>query len=228
MYNADNPFGYDPPSSAKLLRSTLIAAGAAAVILVTVVLPSEYGIDPTGVGGALGLKRMGEIKVQLAAEAEADAAATARAEAELAGGGAPTVGSSPAAEGTVQEVLVASVARQEADPEEAALGDDAWRDERSIVLAPDEAVELKLVMKAGELAEYSWTAAGGALNYNTHGDGGGRSVEYEKGRGADAGEGELSAAFDGHHGWFWRNRSGNTVTLTLRARGAYSELKRTM
>ena len=55
------------------LRSTLIAAGVAAALLVTVVLPAEYNIDPTGIGGALGLAEMGAIKVQLHEEAEADA-----------------------------------------------------------------------------------------------------------------------------------------------------------
>jgi hypothetical protein len=213
MYNSDNPFGYEPPSSAKLLRSTLVAAVTAAVILVTVVLPAEYGIDPIGIGGPLGLKRMGEIKVQLAGEAAADEAATARAETERV-----------EAEGHGTEPV-------EAEPTGAgspAAAADAWRDEATVVLAPDEAVELKLVMKAGSVAEYSWTADGGTLNFNAHGDGGRQSIEYEKGRGAPGGDGALTAAFDGHHGWFWRNRSGNAVTLTLRTRGDYSELKRTM
>jgi len=36
------------------------------------VLPAEYGIDPTGIGRALGLTPMGEIKMSLAAEARAE------------------------------------------------------------------------------------------------------------------------------------------------------------
>lgn len=47
----------DRPSSAQLVRATLGAAFAAAVLLVTVVLPAEYGIDPTGIGPMLGLYR---------------------------------------------------------------------------------------------------------------------------------------------------------------------------
>ena len=43
-------------------------------ILIAIVLPSEYAIDPTGIGRALGLTEMGEIKTQLAEEAAADAA----------------------------------------------------------------------------------------------------------------------------------------------------------
>jgi len=47
----------DLPSSADLARATILAALAAAVLLVVVVLPAEYGIDPTGIGPVLGLYR---------------------------------------------------------------------------------------------------------------------------------------------------------------------------
>ena len=43
------------PTTAQLLRATAIAVVVAAALLVTVVLPAEYGIDPTGLGGRLGL-----------------------------------------------------------------------------------------------------------------------------------------------------------------------------
>jgi hypothetical protein len=59
------------PSSRQLLKSTAIAGCVAAVLLVTAVLPAEHGIDPTGIGQLLGLKRMGEIKERLTHEAEA-------------------------------------------------------------------------------------------------------------------------------------------------------------
>ena len=68
-----------PASPGRLLRSTLIALAVAVALLVTVVLPAEYGIDPTGVGRVLGLTRMGQIKTRLAKEAAADAAADAAA-----------------------------------------------------------------------------------------------------------------------------------------------------
>ncbi len=60
-----------------LLRSTLIATGAAVAVLTVFYLPSEYGVDPTGLGGVLGLTEMGLIKQQLYAEDAADAAAAA-------------------------------------------------------------------------------------------------------------------------------------------------------
>ena len=45
------------PSSARLVRATIGAIVVAAVLLVTVVLPAEFGRDPSGIGRALGLFR---------------------------------------------------------------------------------------------------------------------------------------------------------------------------
>jgi hypothetical protein len=67
-------------ASSGLLKSTMLAALIAGAILTTVVLPAEYGVDPTRVGAMLGLKEMGEIKMRLAkedAEHETEAAAAA-------------------------------------------------------------------------------------------------------------------------------------------------------
>lgn len=232
MYNSNKPSPNDLPSTGRLLRSTALAIAAAAAILVTVVLPAEYGIDPTGAGRVLGLTEMGEIKTQLAAEAEADRAAanaeTAQANAVPIARPAPqpqavtevpaAVGPTPAAPASVAEEMADAPAPQPA----------LWRDEISITLAPGQGTEVKLVMKAGAKARFEWTANGGLLNYDTHGDGGGNKVSYEKGRGVPGDEGELEAAFDGNHGWFWRNRTDRDVTMTLRTEGAYVEMKRVL
>jgi hypothetical protein len=76
------------------------------------------------------------------------------------------------------------------------------------------------------VANFHWVSEGGPVNFDTHGDGGGRSISYEKGRGVPADEGELVAAFTGNHGWYWRNRGQANVTLVLRTRGTYSDIKR--
>lgn len=77
MYNANKPSNEDLPSTSQLIKSTVLALLGAGVLLVTVVWPSEYGMDPTGVGKMLGLTDMGEIKQSLVLEAEADAIAHA-------------------------------------------------------------------------------------------------------------------------------------------------------
>ena len=47
----------DLPSSRQLVRATFLAAAVASLILVAVVLPVEYGLDPLGTGRATGLYR---------------------------------------------------------------------------------------------------------------------------------------------------------------------------
>ena len=58
MTSADRtPPSVDLPSAAQLVRATALAAVVAAALLLVAVLPAEYGIDPTGIGAALGLYR---------------------------------------------------------------------------------------------------------------------------------------------------------------------------
>lgn len=215
MYNSDTPTRAELPTSAQLLKSTIIAIVSAIAILVAIVLPSEYGIDPTGAGRMLGLTEMGEIKTQLAEEAEADRnrdLQNAMPEAPAA----PQQGSS-LLDRIYAEILVGSAQAQE-----------TRTDEMSLTLAPGEGVEIKLVMVKGAQANYAWTANGAVVNFDTHGDGGGENISYEKGRGVAEDEGVLEAAFDGNHGWFWRNRTDAPVTLTLKTNGAYFDIKRMM
>jgi len=211
MYNSDTPLRAELPSSRQLRRSTIVAALTAAVLLVTVVLPAEYGIDPTGVGRALGLTEMGEIKAQLATEAANDAAADARqAESE---GTSASVRKSARAEVPLATPSAPAQAR--------------WRDEVRFTLSPGQGIEIKLRMNQGAKAEFAWAVEGaGAVNFDTHGDDGGRSISYEKGRGVSSDNGELVAAFAGAHGWFWRNRGRGDVTVVLRTRGDYIDLRR--
>lgn len=215
MYNSETPLRAELPSSAQLIRSTLVAAVTAAVLLVTVVLPAEYAIDPTGIGRLLGMTPMGEIKQQLAAEAAADAARTATPLAT------PGVAASSVAAATADiQAPQASAPTPAAPP--------AWRDEQRYVLKPGQGIEVKLRMNEGETAQFAWSVTDGELNYDTHGDGGGRSISYIKGRGVAKDEGELKAVFTGNHGWFFRNRGRYEVTLILRTRGQYQEIKRVL
>ncbi|HKH27871.1 MAG TPA: hypothetical protein VKA61_05980 [Sphingomicrobium sp.] len=59
------------PNPRVLNRATLIAAAVAGVLLVTVVLPAEYGVDKTGVGRLLNLTEMGRLKRAAAEESAA-------------------------------------------------------------------------------------------------------------------------------------------------------------
>ena len=204
MFNAKKPSLDELPSSAQLIRSTAIAAASAVAILVTVVLPAEYNIDPTGIGGVLGLSEMGEIKAQLAEEAEADRLLEIEAEEQSS------------LMNDIFGLFVGTAYAQEAE---------IWRDETTFTLAPGDSAEWKLVMEEGQTVEYRMLVDGGRVNFDMHGHGGGNSVTYEKGRGSTGDEGEIIAAFDGEHGWFWRNRDNQPATVTVQVRGEYTEFK---
>jgi hypothetical protein len=212
MYNSDKPTRAELPTTGQLLRSTLLAAVAAAVLLITVVLPAEYGIDPTGAGQMLGLKEMGDIKVQLQNEAEEDGAADAKKASAQRGSslwnhlGSWVIGSAHA--------QTAPAIRT---------------DETSVILQPGESVELKASLTKGQKIAYSWKTDGGKVNHDTHGEphnNPNATTSYSKGRGVEKDEGTLEAAFDGSHGWFWRNRTQKPVTVTLKTSGDYTEIKR--
>lgn len=205
MYNSDTPSQAELPSSNQLIKSTILAIIAAIVLLFTVVLPAEYGIDPTGVGKLLRLTEMGQVKQQLAEEAAADAAGLVATE---------TSDIDNMTEQTINTT-----------PTDTTVADGQWRDEIPFTLTPGEGIEIKMKMSEGDKANYSWAVTGGEVNFDTHGDALGKAISYEKGRGVASDEGVLEAAFTGNHGWFWRNRGDSDVQVVLRTRGDYSTIK---
>ncbi|WP_297614872.1 transmembrane anchor protein [uncultured Roseicyclus sp.] len=199
MYNAPQPRPEDLPSKAQLFRSSIMAAIGAVVILVTVYLPAEHAIDPTGVGRILGLTEMGEIKRELAEEAAQDALIHTDQSSSLIDG--------------FFGLFVS-----------AAYAQEVWIDTVTFTLDPGSTAEIKLVMAAGDVAQYAWAATGGRINFDLHAHGEGQSVDYDRGRGETAAEGSIDAPFAGEHGWFWRNRDDTAVTVTLQLRGVYAKV----
>ncbi len=223
MYNTDLPTRSELPSSAALLRSTVIAALVAALLLVVAVLPAEYGIDPTGVGRVLGLTQMGEIKMSLAREAGARPSVPAVSAAPATP--VTPVTSAPAPAATVP--LPAAT-----KPPAAAKAEAPRQDVLTVKLKPGQAAEVKLAMRKGASANYEWTVAGGAVNYDTHGDpvNAPKNFYHSYGKGLNKAQdsGTLVAAFDGTHGWMWRNRGGGEVTVTLKTSGDYQSIDRVL
>ncbi|WP_339913584.1 transmembrane anchor protein [uncultured Brevundimonas sp.] len=233
MQNANKPDPADLPSTGKLLKSTAVAVAIAAGLLVTIVLPAEYGTDPTRVGSLLGLTEMGRIKMQLAAEARAgdagvltEAAAPPPALPTLPATVPPTTPTPEPAAPPVPKPAATTPAAVTVAPVRAAVPTVAGRTDQTVLtLAPDEGAEIKLTMQDGATASFVWFTDGERVNFDTHGDGAGISY-HGYGKGTDSRvEGQLMAAFTGKHGWFWRNRSGQTVRITLQTRGAYTAVE---
>jgi hypothetical protein len=233
MYNTDIPTREELPTTRTLLRSTFVAAIVAVALLFTTILPAEYGIDPTGIGRLIGLADMGEIKMQLEKEAEADRNKTPPKTIELKS-------RSSLMERFRDGLFIGSAAAHEAGhgPGTGAGAMPAAgeakkmfgrKDEMSLTLKPGQGAEIKLRMRKGAKANYAWTAEGGKVNFDKHGDGpGGASKSYKRGRSVAGDDGVLEAAFNGDHGWFWRNRTRKNVTVKLWTNGDYTDIKRVM
>lgn len=114
-------------------------------LLVTVVMPSEYAIDPTGVGRALGLTKMGELKIILAQEALADAA--------------PPQAAAPAPQIAEAKPAVQPAAQPVTKPDPALKTDQI-----TVTLKPGEGKEVKLEVLKNKTVSYERTAAGGPVN----------------------------------------------------------------
>lgn len=205
----------DQPSAGSLLRSTLIAMAVAAVLLVTCVLPAEYGKDPTGIGTLLGLTQMGETKLALAEEEAANAAAEASADSVIA-----------AAESGAQAAVPASTDAPAASDAPAVTASRV--DTTLVTLQSNKGGEVKLVMPGGTRATYHWSVTNGVVNFDMHGDSTNAPkdwfVSYRKGQRTAADSGELVAGFTGNHGWYWRNRGTREVLVRLITSGEYSRI----
>lgn len=184
------------PSYSQLIKYSIIALAVASVFFVCIVVPAEYGKDPTGVGELLGLKEMGEIKIRLEKQFHRE---------------------------YYGHILIKD------DVGENLEGSKEKQDVLKVLLQPNEAIEIKLEMIEGALANYNWSTQNGGLNYNLHGDGYkgiNKSITYKKGRMISSDNGEIIPEFDGYHGWFWRNRNSTAVTLELETTGDYIAIKK--
>ncbi len=209
MYNSNIPSKQELPSTGKLIKSTIIAAVVAAVLLLVVVLPAEYGVDPTGVGNMLGLQKMGEIKASLAKEL-ADELVNMQAKEDA------IVAKTKA----IEEFVQAAKLKAEAVP-------SALNHQMLVTLAPDASAEIKVSMSKDGEVQYTWWTDGGKANFDLHGDSEELDIDYHSYRkgSEQKSKGTLVAAFDGSHGWFWRNRTGKTITITLQTNGEYTDIK---
>ena len=110
------------------------------LILVAVVLPAEYGIDPSSAGRMLGLTEMGEIKQELHDEAEQDQ--------QLHGDDQSL--------NLMDSIIGIFVNSAYAE---------SWKDTITFTLEPGEHAETKLMMNEGGQVRYQWKATGGRINF---------------------------------------------------------------
>jgi hypothetical protein len=209
MSQATSPFEVDPPSRKRLVTSVLAAIVGAAVILVAFVLPAEFGIDPTGLGKALGLTAIHGGPTRVLQVKDVIGGNEKYREVEL-----PAVPRTP--------VPLPNPAVSQLKPA-------AARTENvSVTLEPGQQTEIKAILEAAQVIVYSWQAEGGEVYTDFHGHeptAGDAFVRYEEQQSGHEGHGSLVAPFAGEHGWYWLNISEKPVTIKLTFTGYHNEVK---
>jgi hypothetical protein len=201
-----------------LLKATVVAALVAAALLVTVVLPAEYGIDPTGVGTKLGL-------TVLASAAEPETAAPAPAPVTSAPSASPDGRNAQMAQKAAAAFGVSEQQSFAAETVDFSAGSPRT-ETMQVVLPPGKGVEVKTLLQAGDGFVYRWSADGDVA-VDMHGErtgvkGAWTSYAVENAQRENAGT--FVASFEGSHGWYWLNRGTTPVTVQVHVTGFQSAL----
>ena len=193
------------PSTKSLLKATAIAIIISCVLLITIVLPAEYGVDPTGIGTRLGLNKLGEAAEEKQAVNEVPAS-----EEKVDAVGQP-----------LKAVDDSMLTKHEGD----------YRVETmTVTLEPGTGAEIKARMKGGESFVFHWAVTGGEVASDFHGEklnaAKDEYTSYWIDGAMSRASGSFTAPFEGRHGWYWLNRSDKPVTVTVKVTGFYQELFR--
>jgi hypothetical protein len=100
-------------------------------------------------------------------------------------------------------------------------------EEQSITLAPNKGAEIKAVMQEGDAFVFNWKSDS-PVNFDMHGEPFGAKnnefTSYWKDVLKSESHGAFTAPFGGTHGWYWRNRSSEPVTVTVTVSGYFEKL----
>ena len=205
------------PSTRRLLKATAIAVAIAAILLVLVVLPAEYGIDPTGVGSRLGLDALGS-------SGKAAALSAPEASSELPGADAKPGDAAEVVK--AHEVFGASPGQSFDTGAVSRTVTSSRNDNLEVTLPPGKGAEVKALLKAGDGIAFHWTASGDVA-LDMHGERTGAKdawTSYWIEAAAREGSGTFIAPFEGSHGWYWQNRGTEAVTVRIEVSGFQEKL----
>jgi len=200
----------NPPvqSLKSLIIATASATLLATLILISAVLPAEYGIDPTGMGKMMGL-------TALSAQTKATSQPLAIT--------CPVL---PPQTAEVSDQNQKQAANQATNSTEASQKEQRlqWQDSVKIMVPAGEGLEYKFHLVKGASLEYSWTTDGAKLYFDFHGEPKGDKTGYFKSfkeSTDNQSNGTLTAPFEGPHGWYWENKTRSPVAIILNTKGSY-------
>ncbi len=209
MPDSPTPARFEPPSGKSILVGAVVALAVAIVVLITFILPAEYGIDPTGIGRLTGIQGMSTEPTRTIEFASTEGGIETLRQAEIPDFGDPVPLPNP-------------------DVFQAADGPPMSRT-LSIDLEVNGRTEIKTVLREKQAIVFDWQVDRGIVYTDFHGHtpefGEDFWVRYkEDQRGAASGSGSLVAPFSGEHGWYWVNLNDHPVTITLNVTGYFDDM----
>lgn len=196
----------------KIIKATVIAVIVGFILLITAVLPAEYGIDPTGAGKLFGFSRL------YVAE---DVTSGTAGSATMASTNFPLVKMEKAGSGP--DVKRPAEADNPAPEKQLTQKEDSVQ----VTVPAGKGIEYKInMLKHGQM-KYEWTTNKGILYFDFHGEvkqaKEAKAVYFESYTIANANNmvGTFLAPYEGRHGWFFRNNGSTDIVVTLRLKGQY-------
>lgn len=183
-------------STTQLLKASTLALIGAGLILLIAVLPAEYGIDPTGIGKALGLTALHTPAEE--AEEVADEAASVSDTAVSKAGATVIRQSTPYQSGEMTLTLL---------PESGA--------EIKAQMHAGDTIVFSWISAGGPV---SFDMHGEKPND------GNNFTSYWQGRDKNQGHGSFTAPFSGSQGWYWQNDGSGPVSITVKVSGYFEKL----
>jgi hypothetical protein len=187
--------GEELPSNKRLIKATFVAFFTGCILLVTIILPAEYGIDPTGLGDKLGLTQMSKAS-------ESKSVNTTSQPEDFESGsviGPVWKSTTPFRSDTMILTLL---------PNQGA--------EIKAIMDKNTNLVFNWEVKGG-VAYFDMH--GEALN--AIGD---EFTSYWEGDNESNTSGAFAAPFDGTHGWYWQNKGSEPIEVHLSTSGFYKEL----
>jgi hypothetical protein len=102
-------------------------------------------------------------------------------------------------------------------------------DSIKIVVPAGDSLEYKFQIGQYDAMKYAWKTNGGSLFFDFHGEPQGNTTGFFESYAvstASGVRGTFTAPFAGSHGWYWKNKSREAVTVTLTTGGQYTVIGR--
>lgn len=200
-------------SKGQLLKSLLIALAIGAIVLVTAVLPAEYGIDPIGTGELFGFSKLHQDNQPTEAAETNSSLNFKKIKMEKLGSAA--------------SVPKPSEANNPPPKVQYPLRNDTIK----VIVPAEKGIEYKFKSLKYGSTKYEWSIDKGIVYIDFHGEvkqaNPPKNVFYESYTLAYSNNmaGTFTAPFEGKHGWYFRNETNEDIVVTLRLDGQYELFK---